>query len=109
MKTYKHEGKTLTITAAAALSSGDGVLIGTLLGVAVADIAQDAQGAALIDGCVELPATTADAWAQGDQLYWDAANGKLTDVIGDPAKPACGRAAAAKAADATVATVLLNV
>jgi predicted RecA/RadA family phage recombinase len=42
MKNYVHEGQTLTVVAPYAVSSGGGVKVGNLFGVAVYDAAQNA-------------------------------------------------------------------
>ncbi|MGV8832544.1 MAG: DUF2190 family protein [Devosia sp.] len=64
-------GDIIEITAAAAVSSGDGVLIGTLFGVAVADAAIGAQVNLNTTGVWTLPKTSAQAWTVGAAIYWD--------------------------------------
>jgi predicted RecA/RadA family phage recombinase len=44
MKTYIQEGEFMTLTAPYAVSSGGGALKGALFGVAVADVANGAEG-----------------------------------------------------------------
>jgi len=64
-------GNVVPVTAPYALSSGDGCLVGSLFGVAIADYAIST--AAEIDtvGEFTLPKTSALAISAGDVLYWD--------------------------------------
>jgi predicted RecA/RadA family phage recombinase len=81
MKNFIQNGDYLEITAPAAISSGEGVLIGDLFGVAVTDIANGAKGILAVKGVYEIAKVTSDggaaAWAPA---YWDATNKKVTGV-----------------------------
>lgn len=79
---------------------------GSLFFVAATDIANGQEGAVYDEGHFQLDATAADAWGDGDVLYWDPATDKLTDVAGLLKK--IGVAVGAKAAAATSAVVNLN-
>ena len=75
MKTYIQPGHTLTITApAGGVTSGQGVLIGTLFGIAQADAAEGTDAEILTEGVVEIGKTSALAIDVGDRLFWDATN-----------------------------------
>lgn len=75
MKTYVQPGHTLTITApAGGVTSGQGVLIGTLFGIAHADAAEGAEAELLTEGVVEVAKTSALQIDVGDRLFWDATN-----------------------------------
>lgn len=78
MKNYVQPGDMITITAAAALLSGDGVLQGTLFGVAAGDIANGAEGEIQTVGVFTLPKIGAQAWTVGAAIYWDATNLRCT-------------------------------
>ena len=54
--------------------SGEGVLIGTLFGVAQYDAAEGAEVEILTEGVVEIGKTSALAIGVGDRLFWDATN-----------------------------------
>lgn len=96
---YTNSGTT-TVTA------GSLVVIGDMVGIAVADIAASATGAVKIRGVFTLAATTNEAYVQGQQLYWKASTSKLID---DPTgNEKAGRAAAAKASAGTTCTIVLN-
>jgi len=94
--------------AGTAISAGDVVVMGTLLGIAVADIAATSGvGEVEIDGVHDLDAKTSDAWVIGAQIYWDSGNDELTDT--EYGNTAAGRAAEAKVATTmTAAQVVLN-
>jgi predicted RecA/RadA family phage recombinase len=70
MKNYIAEGDTLTITAGSAIPSGSGVLVGSVFGVAAADIASGAEGPINLTGIYDLPKTAAQAWTAGALIYW---------------------------------------
>ena len=83
-----------------------GVLIaGARARIAINDIANGASGPCFAEGVFNLPATSADDWADGANLYWAAGTGKLTDTVG--ANVFVGNAVALKAALATTANVKL--
>lgn len=74
-----NDGNTITITGtAAALASGQAVVIGKRLAVALANIPLGGSGAASVVGAWLLPKLGTDAVSQGDELYWDSANGRAT-------------------------------
>lgn len=79
MKNYIQEGDVLPFTApsdssAVDLSSGDGVLIGSLFGVVVKDTAMGASGEMKTEGVFKLAKTSAQAWTVGAKIYWDDTN-----------------------------------
>jgi predicted RecA/RadA family phage recombinase len=75
MKTYIAPGHTITVAApSGGVTSGQGVLIGTLFGIAQFDAAEGASVEILTEGVVELPKTSALAIDIGDRLFWDATN-----------------------------------
>jgi predicted RecA/RadA family phage recombinase len=75
MKAYIQPGHTLTVTApAGGVVSGQGVLIGTLFGIAQYDAVEGAEVEILTEGVVEIPKTSALQIDVGDRLFWDATN-----------------------------------
>jgi predicted RecA/RadA family phage recombinase len=100
MKNYINSGKTLTVTApTGGISSGDGVLIGNLFGVAAFDAAETENVEIQTTGVMVLPKQPTDVVAVGDLLYWDATNNRLTKtttsnkIIGVAVAPAGNGAA----------------
>jgi predicted RecA/RadA family phage recombinase len=72
MKNFVSPGDMITVTAAADVASGDGVLAGTLFGVAATDAASGAAVEIKTHGVFTLPKTSAQAWTVGAAVYWDA-------------------------------------
>ena len=77
-KNYIQEGEVLDFVAAAALLAGAVVLMGKRIGVALSDTAIGATGTAAMEGVFKINKLATDVVAQGDLLYWDAANSRLT-------------------------------
>lgn len=82
------------------------VFVGILFGVAVADIEPGATGAINLTGVYEFPKATG-AIAQGEKVYWSAANSNVTKTATDNIE--IGAAARAElSATATVRVLLCN-
>lgn len=77
MNNFIQEGKRITLTAPAAVSSGDVVNVGQIVGVAVASAASGAEVEVQRVGVFSIP-KAAEAISAGDPLYWDNANARLT-------------------------------
>ncbi len=73
MKNFIQNGEVYNHVAAADISSGDVVVMGTVVGVAVTDIASDETGSVQAYGVFELP-KVASALAQGAKVYWTGTN-----------------------------------
>jgi predicted RecA/RadA family phage recombinase len=69
---YLQPGDHLTVTAPAALSSGDPVLIESLFGVAQTDAESGATVVIATEGVWTLPKVTADVFAVGEPVYYDS-------------------------------------
>ena len=78
MKNFIAVGNTLTITASADVASGDGVLVGSLFGVAAWGAASGEQVEINLGGVYDLPKAPSQAWTVGARVYWDAANARCT-------------------------------
>ena len=107
MKNYLQAGKVLpTVNLSGSdIAAGGAIVAGATLRVAIQAIVADATGQAYAEGVHRLPATTADVWADGCPLYWDATTGKLVDT--DSSDVAAGYAAGRKLAGATTALIKL--
>lgn len=68
------DGDVITVTAPRALSSGDGVLIGALFGIALTDAANGASVDIAVDCVATVNKTSALAISVGDRLFWDDTN-----------------------------------
>jgi len=92
----------------ASVTSGDVVALNGRLGIAVTTIADGATGWLAVAGAFEVLATDAEAWVDGDPLWWDLTNLKLTR-IGSCLHRFAGRAVGAKVATTQLsALVALN-
>ena len=106
MKNYVQPGETIEVTAPAALSSGDGVLVGTLFGVAQTDAANATQVQISRRGVFTLPKVLAQAWTQGAKIYWDNTAKNCTTVA--TSNTIIGAAVVAAANPSATGTVLLD-
>jgi predicted RecA/RadA family phage recombinase len=74
-KTYIQPGHTITVAApTGGVLSGQGVLIGTLFGIAQYDAVEVADVEILTGGVVEIGKTSALQIDVGDRLFWDGTN-----------------------------------
>lgn len=71
MRNYVQPGAYITVTAAAAASSGEGVKIGNLFGVASGDAAIGDKLVLTTQGVFDLPKVSANTFAVGALVYWD--------------------------------------
>lgn len=106
MKNFVAEGKTLTLTAPYALTSGQGVLVGSIFGVATGDAAISTEVEAITEGVFTLTKATGAAWTVGALIYWDNAARNCTTTVGT--NKLIGTAIAAAASGDTVGNVRLN-
>ena len=106
MKNYVQEGKTITVTAPAAVASGQYVTVGAIRGVAAYDAAQGEPVEVATEGVFTLPKVAADEITAGDLLYWNGA--ACTKTAGTGAKPLVGVAVKPAAANATTVIVKLG-
>jgi predicted RecA/RadA family phage recombinase len=72
---YIQPGRSITVAApTGGVLSGDGVLIGTLFGIAQYDAVEGAEVEILTEGVVKIGKTSALAIGVGDRLFWDDTN-----------------------------------
>ena len=82
------------------------VVVGELVGVALAAIAPKEEGSLAVERVFRLPAKSGEAFAVGQQLYWDPSAKQLTTTASSLKK--IGYAFAAKASEGTSAAVKLG-
>jgi predicted RecA/RadA family phage recombinase len=80
MKNYIQPGDTVKVVAPASITSGDGVLVGLLFGIAVTDAGSGDDVQIKTQGVFELPKVSTEVWAPGDLIYWDDGAGNCTTV-----------------------------
>lgn len=106
MKNAVSTGAVLAYTPTVAVSSGTMVLIGTKVGVAIADIAANATGSLQVAGEFNYAKLSTDAVTQGAALYWDNTNKRLTTTASG--NTYAGFATAAAGAGTATVTVKIN-
>ena len=100
MKNFIQPGDAVTLAAPYAVSSGDGLLVGSMFGIANGDAASGVEVEASVVGVFDL-AKASGAVTQGAKLYWDDTNKNVTTTA--TANTLIGVAVAAAATgDATV-------
>lgn len=80
MKNYVQPGKTITFTAPYVIASGDGLLVGSIFGVATGAAGNGETVEAALVGVFDLKKAPSQAWAVGDKIYWDNTNKETTSV-----------------------------
>mgnify|MGYP006276178257 CR=1 FL=1 len=108
--TYVHEGNSIDYTPGSAVSAGDVVVQGDLIGIAKLDIAAETLGALAVTGVFDLPKATGvgEAIPAGAELFWDVADGvaKTDDESG--ANKGLGKTVAAAGDDDETVRVRLS-
>ena len=69
---------TITVTAPYDVASGDGLLVGSIFGVAAGEAASGATVEAALVGIFDLKKVASQAWSAGDKVYWDNTNKEAT-------------------------------
>jgi predicted RecA/RadA family phage recombinase len=106
MRKYLQKGDVVTIPAPATVSSGDGVLVGRLFGVAATDAESGDDVAIKTTGVFTLPKTSAQAWTVGALVYWDGS--QCTTADGSGANTLIGKAMAVAANPSSTGVVRLD-
>ncbi len=81
MKNFVQAGDRIVVTAAAAILSGQAMLVGAIVGVAETSAAIGEETVLVLSGVFELP-KAAVAIAQGVTVYWDNVAKNVTTVVG---------------------------
>ena len=107
MKQYLQSGAKVNLTApAGGVVGGQGVQVGSIFGYVSADTAAGDTMVVNVHGIFGPVTTdTGAAWAEGDVLYWDNTNSRLTKTASTNLK--VGACAAAKLAGDVISTVYL--
>jgi len=78
MQNFLKEGKIITLVAPYNVSSGGGMLVGSIFAVATTTALSGATVEGLVEGVVTLAKNSAEAWTQGELIYWDDTNKVVT-------------------------------
>jgi predicted RecA/RadA family phage recombinase len=106
MKNYVQDGENLDLVAPYDVVAGAGFLVGFIFGVAVDDALSGAAVVGCTEGVFTLAKTSAQAWTQGQKIYWDNVN-KRCDSDGTTGI-LIGAAAVAAANPSATGVVMLN-
>lgn len=109
MRNYVQEGRTIPLVAPYDVASGDGMLVGTIFGIATSAAKQGEVVETHLVGVSDLLAEGAGSGqdiAQGGLVYWDNTNRRCTKTASGNTK--IGAATEAKATSATTVRVRLN-
>lgn len=108
MKNYRQDDCTIEVTAPYDVTSGDGVLVGSLFGVAEFSAKQGERVNMSREGVFELPKTNAEAWTEGVIVYWDDTAHEVTTDDNAAANVKIGYAAAVAANPSASGDVLIH-
>ena len=75
---FVQPGEVINYTAGANIASGQVVLMGVRIGVALTAIANGSTGPVQVTGVFAIAKLSTDVVAQGAALYWDNTNSRLT-------------------------------
>lgn len=107
---FVQPGDTITVAAPYDRSSGEGVLVGSIFGVALEDADYDASESLLISrvGVWSLTKVGSQAWTVGAQIWWDNSNKYCTTTAdGNTFIGVCVEAVADGAGDTTGKVALM--
>jgi predicted RecA/RadA family phage recombinase len=108
MRNYIQPGYAITLLAPYDVVSGDGLLVGSIFGVASHDASTGAEVEAQLTGVVEITKVGTQAWTAGARVYWDDTNKRATNVATDNTLIGVAVLAVGAGADETVGRVRLN-
>ena len=106
MKNFIQRGDVVSLTAPYAVTSGDGMLVGSLFAVATTTAANGAAVEGMTQGVVRLTALGTDVGALGAKVYWDNTNKRVT--VTATSNTLIGCLTVAKTSGQTTAVVRLN-
>ena len=81
MKNYVQPGNTITLTAPYAVTSGAGLLICSIFGVAAGTAILGDPVETAVEGIYDLKKVASHAWAAGDRVYWDNTAKQTTKTL----------------------------
>ena len=108
MKNYVQPGNTITLTAPYAVASGDGLLVGSIFGVASGTSALGEPVETALTGVFDLTKIGSQAWTAGVKIYWDDTNKRTTNVATSNTLIGVAIEAVAGGAGDTIGRVRLN-
>jgi len=107
-KNFVQPGNTITLTAPYAVTSGDGLLVGSIFGIASGDAALNEPVEVALSGVFDLTKVGSQAWTAGAKVYWDDTNKRATSVATSNTLIGVATEAVAGGAGDTIGRVRLN-
>ena len=108
MKNYVQPGNTITLNAPYAVASGDGLLVGSIFGIAAGDAAIAEPVETALVGVFDITKIGSQAWTAGARIYWDDTNKRTTNVATSNTLIGVATEAVAGGAGDTIGRVRLN-
>lgn len=106
MKNFIQLGANLTVAAPYDRLAGEGMLVGSLFGIAQEDVASGDDVVMVRGGVFEVAKTSAQAWTVGAKIYWDDTAKVVTTTA--TSNTLCGAALAAAANPSDTGIVVLD-
>ena len=108
MKNYVQPGNTITLTAPYAVVSGDGLLVGSIFGIASRTAALGESVETALTGVFDITKIGSQGWTAGARIYWDDTNTRATNVATSNTLIGVATEAVAGGAGDTIGRVRLN-
>ena len=108
MKNFVQPGNTITLIAPYAVASGDGLLVGSIFGVAAGTAALGEPVETALTGVFDITKIGSQAWTVGAKIYWDDTNKRTTSVATSNTLIGVATEAVAGGAGDTIGRVRLN-
>lgn len=103
---FVQEGEHVTLAAPYDRTTGQGALVGAVFGVSLGTVLSTVNGEFATSGVWDITKLSAQAWNQGDRIYWDDSNKRCTTVASDG--PLIGTATEAAANPSSTGRVRLD-
>lgn len=108
MKNFVQPGNRLTLAAPYDVTAGQGLLVGTMFGVAATTALNTAAVEVDFEGVFDLTKAASQAWTVGATIYWDNTNKVCTTTSSGNTKIGVAVAAVGSGAGETIGRVRLN-
>jgi predicted RecA/RadA family phage recombinase len=108
MRTYVQPGHVVTLLAPYDVASGDGLLVGSIFGVASGDALSGAEVETQLTGVVDLAKVASQSWTAGARVYWDNTAKRVTNVASGNTLVGVAVLAVGSGAEETIGRVRLN-
>jgi predicted RecA/RadA family phage recombinase len=108
MRTYVQPGHVVTLLAPYDVASGDGLLVGSIFGVASGDALSGTEVETQLTGVVDLAKVASQSWTAGARVYWDNTARRVTNVASGNTLVGVAVLAVGSGAEEVVGRVRLN-